>query len=197
MMDGKIHQDAEKVSFSMRIEAACSELKLSTLASMVEDICEQATRRQQSTLEVLALLLETEVEDRQGRRISRRLKEAGFPRIKTLAEFSFERAPHVPQAIITELFSGAYIQRAQGVILIGDPGTGKTHLATALGVAACNQGRSTRFVSAANLVNDLVEAKDARILGSTVRRYARCELLVIDDLGYLPLVSLTTPFGPI
>jgi DNA replication protein DnaC len=106
---------------------------------------------------------------------------------KTLASFDFRRAPALPEVQIRQLAEGDYIDRAETVILMGEPGTGKTHLATALGVAAANQGRAVRFASAGRLVNELVEAKDARELGRLVGRYSRLDLLVLDELGYLPL----------
>lgn len=172
-----------------RLEAACAELRLATVGKLFAPMCEQAGRKNQTAAEILAELLEAEAEDRRGRRIQRRIKEAGFPRAKTLDEFDFNRAPDLPIGVIQELATCHYIAHAQGVILVGDPGTGKSHLATALGMAACRQGRRVRFTTAANLVNDLVEAKDARALGHMVRRYARPDLLLIDDLGYLPLAN--------
>jgi DNA replication protein DnaC len=152
-------------------------------------MCDEAVRKQKTTRELLADLLEAELEERLARRVTRRLKEANFPRYKTIDGFDFSRSPEVPAATLHELLSCNYLDAAEGVIFVGDSGTGKSHLATALGVAACQQGRRVRFVTAANLVNDLVEAKDARALGNMVRRYARYEMLIIDDLGYLPLAG--------
>jgi DNA replication protein DnaC len=180
---------AHLAAIKARIDAACSELKLSAVQRLYETICDQALRANRSPLEVIADLLEAEVEQRQQRRVNRRLKEANFPRLKTIDDFDFKRAPELPAALIGELCHGGYIDSAQGVIFLGDPGTRKSHLATALGIAACHQGRRVRFVTAANLVNDLVEAKDARALSTAVRRYTRYQLLILDDLGYLPLAN--------
>ena len=121
--------------------------------------------------------------------MQRRLKEANFPRLKTIDAFDFQRTPQLPEALIRKLLAGAYLDTAEGVLFVGEPGTGKTHLATALGVAACRQGRRVRFTTAAHLINELVEAKDARELGAAVRRYARYEVLIVDELGYLPLAA--------
>lgn len=121
------------------------------------------------------------------RRATRRMREAGFPIVKTLEGFDFRRAPHLPESELRKLADGEYLDRAESVILIGEPGTGKTHLATALGVAAAEQGRRVRFVTTAQLVNELVEAKDSRELGRVVGRYSRIDLLILDELGYLPL----------
>lgn len=179
--------DPKTVALNARIDAACAELKLSTVAQLYPEICERAVRQGTSVREVLCELLVAELEQRTGRRVQRFLKEAGFPRIKTFDDFDFAKTPDLPLALLKELAGGGYINAAQGVIFVGEPGTGKSHLATALGVAACRQGRRVRFVTAANLVNDLVEAKDARALSTAVRRYTRYQLLIVDDLGYLPL----------
>lgn len=120
-------------------------------------------------------MLELEVATRAVHRAARRLKEAGFPLPKTLASFDFRRAPTLPEAQRRQLAEGDYIDRAETVILMGEPGTGKTHLATALGVAAAQQGRAVRFASAGRLVNELIEAKDARELGRLVGRYGRLD----------------------
>lgn len=107
--------------------------------------------------------------------------------MKTLEGFDFRRNADLPQALIRQLAHGGYIDAAEPVVLYGDPGTGKTHLATALGVAAARQGRSVRFTTAAALATELTEARDARELARVVGRYSRVELLIIDELGYLPL----------
>lgn len=180
---------AQIAAFNARIEGACHELKLPTVRRLFDELCDDAARKQQSMRELLVELLEAEIDERLTRRIARRFKEASFPRRKAIDDFDFEKAPDIPAATIHELLSGAYIDAAQGVIFIGDSGTGKSHLATALGIAACEQGRRVRFVTAATLVNELVEAKDARALGTLVRRYARVEVLIVDDLGYLPLAD--------
>jgi len=181
--------NAETAALDARIKAACRELKLPTVAHLFAVVCDEATRKQKRTRDVIAELLEAETEERMAHRVRRRLKEAGFPRLKTMDDFNFDKAPDLPAGTLHELLSGNYIDAAQGVIFVGDPGTGKSHLATALGIAACRQGRRVRFVTAANLVNDLVEAKDARTLGNMVRRYTRYEVLLVDDLGYLPLAN--------
>jgi hypothetical protein len=128
----------------------------------------------------LAELLASEVDARQTRRRDRRLKEAKFPRIKTLAAFDFAAAPAIPAGSVAPLADGAWIDRGEPVVLIGDSGTGKTHLLIALGVAACEQGRSVRYLTAAQLVNELVEAADDRQLARTVARYGRIDLLCLD-----------------
>lgn len=138
-------------------------------------------------LDYLCQVLELEVNERAARRAARRIKEAGFSQPKTFESFDFRRAPALPEVQLRQLAEGDYIDRAETVILMGEPGTGKTHLATALGMAAAQQGRAVRFATAGRLVMDLIEAKDARTLGRIVGRYSRIDLLILDELGYLPL----------
>ena len=119
----------------------------------------------------------------------RRVKEARLPRLKTLQEFDFAQSP-VSAARIADLAAGSYIARAEPVLLIGEAGTGKTHLASGLCVAACEQRRRVRFTTAAALVNELVEARAANTLSRALGRWERIELIGIDELGYVPLAEL-------
>jgi DNA replication protein DnaC len=169
------------------LEALCQDLKLPVVAREAPTLAEAAQRQGLTPLAYLIQVLEQEVSERAARRAARRLKEAGFPLVKTLEGFDFRRSSDLPEAQLRGLAEGHYIDQAQTIILMGEPGTGKTHLATALGVAAAYQGRAVRFTSAGRLVNDLVEAKDARTLGRVVGRYSRLDLLILDELGYLPL----------
>lgn len=169
------------------IATLCRSLKLPGVAREAERLAEAASRQGQDHLTYLQELLELEVAERDDRRARRRKKEAGFPLLKTLEGFDFRRNTTVPEARIRKLADGGYIDAAECLILVGAPGSGKTHLATALGVAAAEQGRRVRFVTAARLVNELVEARDAHELSRVVGRYARIDLLVLDELGYLPL----------
>jgi DNA replication protein DnaC len=169
------------------VTALCRTLKLPAVGRDAVRLANEACRQGTAHLNYLAQLLEIEHRERDARRTARRLKEAGFPLVKTLEGFDFKRAPHLPEVRIRELAVGHYIDQAESVILLGEPGTGKTHLATALGVAATQQGRSVRFVTAARLATELTEARDAHELGRIVGRYSRVEVLVLDELGYVPL----------
>jgi DNA replication protein DnaC len=124
---------------------------------------------------------------RSQKRLTRLVKEAKFPCVKTLDGFNFNRAAHLPETLIRELAQGKYISNAEPIILIGEPGTGKTHLACALGYAAAKSGVAVRFTTTAQRVNLLVEAKDNRILSVITARYARYKLLILDEIGYVPL----------
>ncbi len=140
----------------------------------------EATREQQTPTAYLAALLEAEMHERAERREKRRLIDARFPQVKRLQEFRFTDNPKIPQATIAALAEGSWIDDRDSVILVGDSGTGKTHLATALAVCACHQGRRVRFTTLAGLANELQEADSRRELGRVVGRYARTELVVLD-----------------
>jgi DNA replication protein DnaC len=169
------------------IEAHAIELKLPTVRRRFRALAEEALREQQTPVAYLAALLEAEMTERSERREKRRLIDARFPLIKRLEDFRFADNPKVPQATIAALAEGSWIDDRDSVILIGESGTGKTMLATALAVCACQQGRRVRFTTLAGLANELQEADSRRELGRVVGRYARTELVVLDELGYLAL----------
>jgi DNA replication protein DnaC len=169
------------------IEAHAIELKLPTVRRRFKALAEEALREQQTPVAYLAALLEAEITERAERRERRRLIEARFPVIKNLEEFRFQDNPKIPQATIAALAQGSWIDDRESVILIGESGTGKTMLATALAVCACQQGRRVRFTTLAALANELQEAESRRELARVIARYARTELVVLDELGYLAL----------
>ena len=169
------------------IEAHAVELKLPTVRRRFRALAEETTRDQQTPTAYLAALLEAEVSERAERRERRRLVYARFPLAKRLEEFRFADNPKVPQATIAALAQGSWIDDRESIILLGDSGTGKTHLAIALGVLACQQGRRVRFTTLAALANELQEAESRRELSRVVARYVRTELVVLDELGYLAL----------
>ena len=147
----------------------------------------EATREQQTPVAYLAALLEAEMHERAERRERRRLLDARFPLLKRLEEFRFADNPSVPQATIAALADGSWINDRDSIVLVGDSGTGKTHLAIALAVCACQQGRRVRFTTLAGLANELQEADSRRELARVVGRYSRTEVVVLDELGYLAL----------
>src|SRR5947207_8813986 len=114
--------------------------------------------------------------------------------MKTLDDFDFSKAPQVPATKIHELAQGGYIEKAEPIILIGDCGTGKTHLLSGLCIAACKQKRRVRFATAASLVNELVEAKHQLQLRRVMARWSRYELIAIDEVGYVPLAEVGAEF---
>ncbi len=169
------------------IEAHATELKLPTVKRRFRQMAAEATREQQTPIAYLAALLEAEMAERAERREKRRLIDARFPIIKRLEEFRFADNPTVPQATIAALADGSWIDDRESVIFVGESGTGKTMLATGLAVCACHQGRRVRFTTLAALANELQEAESRKELGRVVGRYARTELVVLDELGYLNL----------
>jgi DNA replication protein DnaC len=169
------------------IEAHAIELKLPTVRRRFKALAEEALREQQTPVAYLAALLEAEMAERSERRERRRLLEARFPVMKRLEDFRFADNPKVSQAAIAALAECSWIDDRESVILIGESGTGKTMLATALAVCACQQGRRVRFTTLAGLANELQEAESRRELARVVARYARTELVVLDELGYLAL----------
>jgi DNA replication protein DnaC len=132
-------------------------------------------------------MLEAEVTERAERRERRRLIDARFPLSKRLEDFRFADNRKIPQTTIAALAQGAWIDDRESIILLGDSGTGKTHLAIALATLACQQGRRVRFTTLAALANELQEAESRRELSRVVARYVRTELVVLDELGYLTL----------
>jgi DNA replication protein DnaC len=155
-------------------------LHLPTVSMQAMRLAEQAAKEKQSHLCFLEALLAAEVEEREQNAAARRIKEAHFPKVKTLEDFDFQSAQHLPATLIRQLSEGGYMGKSEPVIFLGDTGTGKTHLATGLGVAACRQRRRVRFTTAAEMVNELVEARHKNELNRATARWTRYELLVID-----------------
>jgi DNA replication protein DnaC len=170
------------------IRQHCKTLRLPTIGSQFRRLAETAIREQQSHPGYLEALLVAEMEERESRAITRLLHDARLPRMKTLEAFEFDRSG-VSAAPLRRLAEGDYITRAEPVLLIGEAGTGKTHLATGLCVAACRQRRRVRFTTATGLINELAEAAHANQLSRALGRWARLDLICIDELGYVPLAE--------
>jgi DNA replication protein DnaC len=168
------------------IEAACRALHLPTVRAEAGRLADQAAKANLSHRAYLAEVLSAEVDDRAERRRLRRIAEAHFPRRKRLEDFDTSASP-VEAATVAALANGAFIDDGTPVVLLGDSGTGKSHLLIGTGMAACDAGRRVRYITAAALVNELAEAADDRRLSRLVARYGRLELLLVDELGYLSL----------
>ncbi len=134
----------------------------------------------------LLRLCEREVHDRELRAAERRVKTAKFPVVKTLDTFDFQAQPSINQELVRELIRGEYMDRCENVLLIGNSGTGKSHLATGLAFAACQQGRRVRFFTATGLVTQLLENREERQLERFQKQLERLHLIVLDELGYVP-----------
>jgi DNA replication protein DnaC len=169
------------------IGAATKALRLPVVRSDAGRLAELAQRSQLSYLGFLAEVLSAEVDQRTEHRRSRRMAEARFPRLKRLADFDLGAAPTINAATISTLASGNYLDLGEPVVLLGDSGTGKSHLLIGLGIAACDHGRRVRYATCAQLVNELAEAADERRLSRIVARYGRLDLLCLDEVGYVQL----------
>ncbi len=169
------------------IGAACALLHLPTVRDEAGPIADAAARERLSHRAFLAEVLSAECDDREARRRLRRVAEARFPRVKRLDAFDLSAVPSLPPATFAALAEGAWIDAGQPVVLLGDSGTGKTHLLIGLGTAAAEAGRRVRYITCAALVNELAEAADERQLSRVVGRYARLDLLCLDEVGYVHL----------
>jgi len=172
----------------------CKALRLPVMGANFVRFAEQAVKEQRGHIGYLETLLAMEAEERDRHAIQNRLRDAKLPRLKTLEEFDFNQARQIPAAKIRELAEGGYIERAEPVVLLGECGTGKTHLATGLCVAACRQKRRARFTTAANLVNELVEARQHNAVKRVLARWLRYDLIVVDEVGYVPLAEIGAEF---
>lgn len=172
------------------IREQCKQLHLPAVGAQCARLAGEAALAAQDHLTYLEALLGAELEERTTRLIDRRIREAHFPVLKTPEQFAFTEAPTIPAATLRTLSEGAYLAAAEPVLFLGEPGTGKTHLAIGLGVAACRQRRRVRFTPAAALINALVEAQHQHQLSRVLNRWAHLELLIIDELAYVAVADL-------
>lgn len=135
--------------------------------------------------EFLLALMKMELDSRTESSQKRKIRAAGFPYIKTIDELDFSYFEHISQAFIHELSSCDFVSKRQNIVMIGNPGTGKTHLSIALGVKACMQGMNVKFYTAANLSNELIEAQEYKKLIKIEKQLSKTDLLIIDELSYL------------
>lgn len=188
-----------KAGYSQELEVAsvrqyCKAVRMPAIAANFVSLAEQATKQGHGHVRYLEALLAMECDERDRHAIENRIREAQLPRMKTLDEFDFAQAPLISASKIRELAEGGYIERSEPVVLIGECGTGKSHLATGLCLAACRQKRRVRFVTAAALVNELVEAKQNNHVRKMMARWQRYELIAIDEVGYVPLADVGAEF---
>jgi DNA replication protein DnaC len=172
----------------------CKAVRMPAVAANFIPLAEQAAKEEHSHIRYLEALLAMECEERDRHAITNRIREAQLPRLKTLEEFDFTKAPLIPVAKVRELAEGGYIERSEQIVLIGDCGTGKSHLATGLCLAACHQKRRVRFVTAAALVNELIEAKQNGNVRRLMLRWMKYDLIALDEVGYEPLADIGAEF---
>ena len=181
------HRGMTEQAADAAIDTACRMLRLPTIRAQFTAAADAAEREQMTYRGFLAELLMAECDDRARRRSERRIKAAGFPRQKWLKDFDFDANPNINPATIHTLATCEWVSKGQPLCLIGDSGTGKSHLLIGLGTEAAMNGYRVRYTLAAKLVNELVEAADERQLTKTIARYGRVDLLCIDELGYMEL----------
>ncbi len=176
-----------ETSSYQRLREHLAYLKLSTAAEQVGILLDRALQEQLSATQVLEQLLGAEVAETRARRERSRLRFARYPVIKTLAEFDFDFQPNLDRKLMAELSTLRFVEERRSILLLGPPGVGKTHLAIALGVAVSAAGYQTYFTTAAEMVHSL---QSAHLVGNAeykLRNYLKPTVLVIDELGYLPL----------
>ena len=186
-MNAKPRHGMTEQAADAAVEQACRMLRLPTIRTQFPDLAQAAAREQMSYRAFLAELLIAECDDRARRRSERRIKAAGFPREKSLRTFDFDANPNLDPAVIHTLATCDWVKKGLPLCLIGDSGTGKSHLLIALGTEAAMAGYRVKYTLATKLVNELVEAADDRQLTKTINRYGRVDLLCLDELGYMEL----------
>ena len=165
------------------------QLKLPTVLREYEKVARECAQAGVDHPRYLLRLIELELIDRERRTVERRIRAARFSGVKSFDTFDFTAIPSLNKMLVLELARSEYILRRENIIALGNSGTGKTHVALALGLAACQKGFTVAFTTAAALVNQLLEARDKRRLLKLQRDLASFKLLIIDELGYVPLTS--------
>jgi DNA replication protein DnaC len=174
-------------SLQARLDRDLAELKLLEIARAYREVLDEAARKGSSMLEVLATLIGMEQTARQQRALERRLRQARFPKRTTLEEYDFNFPKRVPKTAIARLFDCNFIERHGCAVFIGPTGTGKSHILTALGYAATERGYSVRYSRVVDMINHLTTAQMNGLLGKALKSYVRPSLLLLDELGYLPI----------
>jgi DNA replication protein DnaC len=176
---------------TMLLDTYLKQLKLPTFARNYAKFAEEAAQANQPYDQYLFALAEYEVAQRERNQQAQRIKLARFPVLKDLSNFDFACLPNLNKQLVLDLARGEYIQKVEPILMVGNPGLGKTHLATALALAACRQGYKVRFYNVAGLVNDLIQAQDEHRLPKFFHTALKHQLIVLDELGFIPF----TPAG--
>ena len=162
-------------------------LRLPTVLREYDKLARQCAADNVDHVRYLARLIELELIDRDARMIDRRIKAARFPALKSLESFDFDAIPALNKKLVLDLARSEFVDRRENIIALGPSGVGKTHVASGIGLAACQHGIKTRFATAAAIVHELIEARDDKRLLRLQKQLAGHELLIIDELGFVPL----------
>ena len=171
----------------MELDGLLSKLKMEHLTDQLDTVCEEAAKRELDYKGFLAAALSTEWKGRYQRGVQSRVKLARFPWIKTIEQFDFDFQPSIDRKVVRELAGLSFLERAHNVVLLGPPGTGKTHLSVALGMKAVEDGYSVLFLTLESLMTRLIRAKRENRLERSLQQLGYPKLLILDELGYLPL----------
>lgn len=177
------HPDTPQVLLEHHLKA----LRLPSFLAEYDKLAQQCAAANQSHVQYLLRLSELELIERERRMIERRIKAARFTTVKSLDSFEFTAIPSLNKALVLELARAEYIDRYENIIALGPSGTGKTHIALGLGLAACQKGLKVRFITASALVHELIEARDDKRLLRLQKQLVSQNLLIIDELGFVPL----------
>ena len=169
------------------LEHHLKQLRLPTFLREYDKVARQSAVEQATYAAYLLRMAELELLERERRAIERRIRQARFPVVQTMDSFDFLAIPSLNKTMVLELARCEFLTRRENVLLLGNSGTGKTHIALALGLAACQRGHRVRFTTAAALVSELIEARDERKLLRFQKQIAAYELLIVDELGFVPL----------
>jgi DNA replication protein DnaC len=162
-------------------------LKLPTFTREYEAVARQCAQDNAAYPAFLQQLAELEVQHRQAQAIERRMKQAGFPLVKELSDFDFAAAPQLNKKRVLDLAQGQFIEHRANLVFLGAPGLGKTHLSIGIGRQACRRGYKAKFFTAASLANAYLEAREERQITRLENHIRRCDLIIVDELGYIPL----------
>ena len=177
----------EHGSMSANIESYCKLLSLASISDHYENMAIDATKTKISYQEYLYKLLQQQIIDRVDRSINAKIKKAGFPYIAAIETYDFSFQPNLDEKLLKELSTLNFLKDAKNILLIGPPGVGKTHLAIAIGLEATKQRRRVKFITAEELTNELIAARQSNTLTDYLDAVSRIELLIIDEIGYLDI----------